>query len=74
MSGTFSEYLNDIISVEAELIGVLGVIGIQSSALRSPRFWFGSTRSRKRLHLLRPAPLQPAGKTQGLQFCLVYLS
>lgn len=67
-SSTFSEYLDDIISVEAELIRVLGVVGVQRSALWRPGLrsggWFWSTRSRNRFHLLWPPPLQPVGITR----------
>lgn len=69
--GTFSKNLDDIISVEAELVGVLGVVGVQSSALGGPGFGsggrFGSTGSRNRLHLLRLPALQPEDDTQGLE-------
>lgn len=63
-TGTFREDLNDIVGIEAELIGVLGIVGVQSAALRDTGLWFGSrfwaARSRKWLHLLGPPPLQPA--------------
>lgn len=61
---TFREDLHDVIGVEAELIGVLGVVGVQSATLRDPGLGFGSrlgeARSRKRLHLLGAPALQPA--------------
>lgn len=39
---TFREDLQDVIGVEAELIGVLGVVGVQGATLRDPGLWFGS--------------------------------
>lgn len=64
LGATFREDLHDVVGVEAELVGVLGVVGVQSATLGDPglRFgsWFGTTRSRKRLHLLGAAALQPA--------------
>lgn len=63
-TGTFREDLNDIIGIKAELIGVLGIVGVQSATLRDTGLRFGSrfwaARSRKWLHLLGPPPLQPA--------------
>lgn len=49
---TFGENLDDITGVEAELIRVLGVIGIERSALGGSGFWFGSTRPRRRFYFL----------------------
>lgn len=61
---TFRDDLHDVIGVEAELVGVLGVVGVQSATLRDPGLGFGSrfgaARSRKRLHLLGAAALHPA--------------
>lgn len=39
---TFREDLQDVIGVEAELIGVLGVVGVQGATLRDPGLRFGS--------------------------------
>lgn len=66
MGTTFSDYLNDVLSIEAKLIGVLGIVGVQSSAVRSSGLRFGSTCSRRRLHLLWTAPVYPTGEKQGL--------
>lgn len=63
-TGTFREYLNDIISIKAELISVLGIVGVQSATLRDTGLWFGSrfraSCSRKWLYLFGPPALQPA--------------
>lgn len=68
-SGTFCEYLYDIIGVEAQLVRVLGVVGVQRSALGGPRLRlggrFGPTGPGKRFHLLGPPALKSARKTQG---------
>lgn len=59
---TFSEDLDDVVGVEAQLVGVLGVVGVQSFTLGGPRFGFRPTRSRNRLHLLGETPVEPAGQ------------
>lgn len=63
-SRTFREDVQHVIGVEAELVGVLGVVGVQSATLRDPGLRFGSrfgeACSRKRFHLLGAPALQPA--------------
>lgn len=58
--GILFDDVDDVVSVEAELVRVLSVVGIQGFALGHLRFgfgcWFGSTSSR-----WRPADRRPVG-------------
>lgn len=66
-AGTFCEDLDDVTGVEAELVCVLGVIGVERSALRGSGFWFGSTRPRRRFHFLGAPSMQPGGEERDIR-------
>jgi len=60
---TFRENLDDVVGIEAELVGVLGVVGVQRLAVGRARPGLGgglrSARAGEGLHLFRQPTLEP---------------